>query len=263
LAAELGGNRLQLRHQTLLNSTAILNPLNDALLSTVAKRLNIAEIVENDASYVYVIERRSARLMLNEIRGDRALRHQLDVDKSLGAQRTFPASRKGVFNQAIGRKSLTIIDATGGMGSDSLLMCLQGYRVTTLERNTVLALLLDDAFGYLGRSVWAQKHAVLAPEVVQADSIAWFKNRRVDADCIYLDPMFPAKRKASAEANKSIRLMQDISGVADNSAELLQAALATGVSRVVVKRPHYAMPVSGTPSDSFKGKLVRYDLYLQ
>ncbi|MEE9338914.1 MAG: class I SAM-dependent methyltransferase, partial [Methylococcaceae bacterium] len=33
--------------------------------------------------------------------------------------------------------------------------------------------------------------------------------------------------------------------------------------RVVVKSPNYAEPLAGKPSDSFSGKLLRYDVYLK
>jgi hypothetical protein len=44
-------------------------------------------------------------------------------------------------------------------------------------------------------------------------------------DAVYLDPMFPPKRKASALAKKSIRMVRALVGDDDDALELFAAAL--------------------------------------
>lgn len=82
-------------------------------------------------------------------------------------------------------------------------------------------------------------------------------------DCIYLDPMFPPKRKKSALAKKSMVVLRDLLGDDLDKEVLFAAAMAATGKRVVVKSPDYAEPLGGKPSESFQGKLLRYDVYLK
>jgi len=82
------------------------------------------------------------------------------------------------------------------------------------------------------------------------------------ADVIYIDPMFPPRRKASALAKKSIRLVRRLVGVDLDAAELVAVARRHARQRVVVKRPPEAEVLAGPPEHSHGGKMVRYDVYL-
>jgi len=68
------------------------------------------------------------------------LSFNIDIHKVIKQLRTFPAAKQGAFNQALGKKTRSVIDATGGWGGDTLLMCTQGYQVTIIERNPIMAL---------------------------------------------------------------------------------------------------------------------------
>jgi 16S rRNA (guanine1516-N2)-methyltransferase len=80
-------------------------------------------------------------------------------------------------------------------------------------------------------------------------------------DAVYIDPMFPPKRKTSALPPRSIRLVRVVVGDDEDAADLLQVALATAAKRVVVKRPNHAPPLLDNPVASYKGKLARFDVY--
>ena len=80
-------------------------------------------------------------------------------------------------------------------------------------------------------------------------------------DAVYIDPMFPPKRKRGALAHKGVRLLRTLVGVDDDAAELLEAARERA-HRVVVKRPTWAEPIAVAPSLAITAKLVRYDVYL-
>jgi len=175
----------------------------------------------------------------------------IDVEKLVKQLRSYPAPKQGAFNQALGKKTKHVIDATGGWAGDALLMCSQGYEVTVIEREPVIALLLIDAMQRLSRTSWAQYNNVIVPKVIHADAI----------DCIYLDPMFPPKKKKSAAVNKQMQLLQWLVGEDLDASELLQAAI-TNNRRIAVKRPDYAMPLYTKPSMQFSSKLVHYDVYL-
>ena len=81
-------------------------------------------------------------------------------------------------------------------------------------------------------------------------------------DVIYLDPMFPARRK-SAAVKKKLQLLQQLERPAtdEEAGELLRAALATGPRKVVVKRPAKGLDLAGVkPSYRVAGKAVRFDV---
>jgi len=239
-----------------------MNPASDGRLSAIARDLDLPETA-SESTYRYLLEDAGSRLRIRLRDGGNSIFCQLDTDRFIASLRSFPASRHGVFNQAIGRKTVTVLDATGGMGNDSLLLCGQGYRVTTLERNALLVVMMRDAFLHLGDSEWAGSNTAIMPTVIHDDARDWLRARKKPADCIYLDPMFPPKRKSSAAVNKDIRLLQELCGSDEDSTELLDVARTSNARRVVVKRPRHAEPLAPDYSDSFSGKLVRYDLYLQ
>lgn len=192
----------------------------------------------------------------------RALVFHLDFVKTVQQLRSFPAPKQGAFNQALGNKTRRIIDATGGWGGDALLMCMQGYQVDIIERQPLMALLLSDAFERLERSDWAMNCAAKTPIVLQADAIPSLLTTKVQADCVFLDPMFPPKKKKSAAANKQMQLLHWLVGQDIDSQQLVDAAVQGGYPRVVVKRPDYAAPLRAKPDARFSSKLVHYDVYL-
>jgi 16S rRNA (guanine1516-N2)-methyltransferase len=153
------------------------------------------------------------------------------------------------------------IDATAGLGEDSLLLAAAGFRVRLYERNAVIAALLQDA---LRR---AADEPELAPivarmEVVEADSTAALTNLDVQPDLVLLDPMFPERRK-SAISKKKMQLFQKLEAPCDDEAELLDAAFAAKPRKVIVKRPPKGPFLAGRkPSYSLTGKAVRYDCYV-
>ena len=85
----------------------------------------------------------------------------------------------------------------------------------------------------------------------------------VKPDCVYIDPMFPPKRKKSALAKKSMTVLRDLLGNDEDKEALFAQAYQAATKRVVVKSPHHAEPLAGKPNESFSGKLLRYDVYLK
>jgi len=81
-------------------------------------------------------------------------------------------------------------------------------------------------------------------------------------DVVYLDPMFPARRK-SARVKKELQILQMLAVNSTPHEQLLEAALASAGNRVVVKRPRKAPPLtSRSPSHSLSGKTIRFDVYI-
>ncbi|MDY2776996.1 MAG: class I SAM-dependent methyltransferase [Collinsella sp.] len=152
----------------------------------------------------------------------------------------------------------TAIDATAGLGDDSLLLAAAGFRVTMFESDPVIAALLRDA---LARAARDERLAgfVGRMELIECDSIAALPALPDSPDVVYLDPMFPERSK-SAAVKKKFQLLHHLERPCANQEELLRAALEVRPRKVVVKRPAKGPYLAGVkPSHSIVGKAVRYD----
>ena len=77
-------------------------------------------------------------------------------------------------------------------------------------------------------------------------------------DLIYLDPMFPARKK-SGLIKKKFQILQQLESPEDGDS-LIRAAVDAGPRRIIVKRPAGAKPLGGvSPAYSVKGGIIRYD----
>ncbi len=184
----------------------------------------------------------------------------VEIEPRAGEQRSFPAPKQGALAQALG-KSKTVVDATTGWGQDSLYMFRMGYQMQCIERSPVMAALLHDGFNRLAQCAWVQSLNLAVPQLLVGDAIAILTGLTTKPDCIYLDPMFPPKPKKSALAKKPLQILHDLVGYDTDKEQLFNCALQATGKRVIVKSPDYAKPLGEKPSESFQGKLVRYDVY--
>lgn len=187
----------------------------------------------------------------------------VEIEHRQGEQRSWPIAKTGALAQALGRKTKTVVDATAGWGQDSLAMFRMGYEVQCIERSPIMAELLTDGFGRLSQLDWVRQLNLSPPKLIQGDAIEILNKLPEPPDCIYLDPMFPPKRKKSALAKKAIMVLRDFVGDDVDKEQLFATALKAAGKRVVVKSPDYAEPLGGKPNESFHGKLLRYDVYLK
>ncbi len=175
------------------------------------------------------------------------------------------ATKKQVLAKAVGLpgSSPRLLDATAGLGRDALLLASLGCKVTAVERSAALFKLLQDA---VERAEKDSKMKVLFQERLEfqlgdAKSILSDESNRGKFDVIYLDPMYPEKKKA-ALAKQELRLLRQLLGSDEDALELFEAARLAKPKRLVVKRPLHAPPIEPKPTHQFRGKLARYDLYL-
>jgi 16S rRNA (guanine1516-N2)-methyltransferase len=187
----------------------------------------------------------------------------VEIEPRNGEQRSWPAPKDGALAQALGRKTKTVVDATTGWGQDSLHIFRMGYELLCMERSPVMAELLADGFARLAQLDWMQRLNLEPPKLLEGNAIDLLAHLENQPDCIYLDPMFPPKRKKSALAKKSMMVLRDLLGDDLDKEQLFEVAFAVAGKRVVVKSPDYAEPLGGKPSQSFQGKLLRYDVYLK
>ena len=156
-----------------------------------------------------------------------------------------------------------VVDATAGLGEDSLLLAAAGFSVTLFEKDPLIAALLRDS---LRRAAENPRLAevVSRMQLIEGDAIVGLAALTEDPDVVYLDPMFPAKRKDAATQKKLQLLRMLERPCTDEDAQaLLAAAVASGPRKVVVKRPLKGPHLAGArPSHSLAGKVVRYDIVI-
>lgn len=154
-----------------------------------------------------------------------------------------------------------LIDATAGLGRDGFLLACQGFRVTMIEVNPIIAALLADGLER-ARLVPHLAAAVSRICLSRGDAVDMLATLDEQPAVIYLDPMFPERTK-TAKVKQNLRLLQMLESKQSPPEPLLQAALATGARKVVVKRPLKGPFLADlVPSYTLKGKAVRFDVYV-
>jgi 16S rRNA (guanine1516-N2)-methyltransferase len=146
-----------------------------------------------------------------------------------------------------------VLDATAGLGRDSYALAALGCEVTAVERSPIIAALLKDALQRAQGDPAVARIVLIegdARDVMQAGAF----------EVVYLDPMFPERRK-SAKVKKEMQYMQALLGE-DDGRELFEHAVKCATRRVTVKRPAHAPALGQNPTHQYKGKSVRFDVYM-
>lgn len=251
---------------------------------------------ENDVDALLTVT--AHRLELRMIGGDPLTRgghplfadfSKVDISSNMGSRIRQPIGR------AIGLKKSSdprpnVIDGTAGWGEDSWLMAALGCRVQSAERNPVIAALLRDGLQRVSTT-----HTAIASRITLVESNAidlfrriidgkpvqlWVESQELEPqglepkadspsvntdllarpEIVFLDPMFPIRRKGAE--GKPMKVLRQLVGDDSDASELLEAARAVATRRVVVKRPLHGEPIGNvSPAVSHKGKSVRYDVY--
>lgn len=154
-----------------------------------------------------------------------------------------------------------VLDATAGLGRDAFVLAGLGCELVMIERQPVIAALLEDG---LRRAALDLDTAAIAARMrlLIGDAITLMGAWQGDVpEVIHLDPMFPHRDK-SALVKKEMRLFRPLVGDDDDAPALLAAALQLASHRVVVKRARKAPPIAGpAPGYTLEGKSSRYDIY--
>ena len=242
----------------ILNTSLDLKPQAEML----ARQLNLP-IVDSEQTYDYLLVLTPHYLGLQKAG---AKSHPLYVDflsPEMTRRRIEASLRREALARALGLKGHThpsIVDATAGLARDSFVLACLGFEVQLLERSPIIHALLADG---LKRAAQDPKVALIVARLhlAQTDAISWLKTHE-RVDYIYLDPMFPERRK-SALVKKNMQFFQDIVGDDTDAEALLQIALTCANKRVVVKRPRLAATLTGPkPTLSSTGSTSRFDIYL-
>lgn len=184
---------------------------------------------------------------------------------ALTFRRLHSGGKKESIAKAIGVKGSllpSVLDATAGLGRDAFVLASLGCKVDMIERSPVVAALLDDG---LARSKTDESLSSWLPQRMHlhhGPSLSLLKDWQGDQpDVVYLDPMFP-HRKKSAMVKKEMRLFQQMLGPDEDADSLLLPAMELAKKRVVVKRPETAPFLNNKePNMQIKGKKLRFDVY--
>ena len=158
---------------------------------------------------------------------------------------------------------LEVIDATAGLARDAFVLAAAGCRVTAVERNPVIAAMLDDALRRAAEDPatgsWLPQRLALVEADARELIAALADDRRPDVICI--DTMFPPRSK-SALAGKEMRICRLVAGSDADAGSLLEVAMRFARRRVVVKRRLHDRGPWPRPQVRFEARSVRYDVYL-
>ena len=174
--------------------------------------------------------------------------------------------RKQTLARAIGLKANfnpVILDTTGGLGRDAFVLASLGCEVTLLERHPIIYQLLKNA---IERARHHSNTSEIATKLqcIHTNAHTYLNDTAniKPMDVIYLDPMYP-HRNSSAKVKKEMQYLQAIAGKDSDADELLELAIASGIHRIVVKRPSGADHLNQRkPQAVVSSKNTRYDIYL-
>jgi len=181
-------------------------------------------------------------------------------------RRQFGGGRGQPLAKALGlRKGATptIIDTTAGYGKDAFVLATLGCQIILVERNPLLAALLEDAIARARLDPTTEQIAQRMT-LIHSDASQYLMNLTLEQrpDVIYIDPMYPNRQK-SALVKKEMQLLHQLVGPDTDSEQLLNTARQTAKKRVVVKRPKSAKPVADQkPNAAVESKNTRYDIYV-
>lgn len=218
-------------------------------------------------------------LMLQSNAPDLGNKFFLDYEKGSLGYRLTP---KRVLHEPLAKiidKQAWVFDATGGILKDAIIMAFLGCKVWTCEAHPLIARLAQDGLMRASNSpLWATvladerrfKFFMLDSRLLLEDFLRSEKHLR--PDIVYLDPMFPAKKKSSI-AKKEITWLQRIHAATKtmypdyqvSPAELIfELASRVAQKRLIVKRPIHAPNLVNAPPPSFTKRFQssRFDVYL-
>lgn len=239
---------------------AVYSEAEDDSLKDIAAKLQVPLIHSQSNDYDFHL------LKINDALYLQNLDTNFCVNFSSG-EMNYRREHGGGKNQAIGRaiglkkmKAVKVLDATAGLGGDAFVLACLECEVVMVERSPIVAELLKDGLkrGLMDENI---SEIIARMTLVNDEAKDYFSKIQDKPDVIYLDPMYP-HRKKSAKVKKEMQILQKLLG--DVGSDLiLKSALKTATKRVVVKRPKGAEFLeNSTPSHSIESKKTRYDVYL-
>jgi len=240
---------------------------NDCELVAIAAKNNF-QLVEKmiDPNGLYLAKKEQDKLSLQGLIENDEVSICVDFVSAEMSHRLKQGHGKNqALAKAIGlnkRSNLKVVDATAGLGRDAFILASLGCDVLMIERAIPIAELLLNGM-QRGRENSAIGAIVNRLQLKVEDSANYLQAPLEKPDVVYLDPMFP-ERKKSAKVKKEMQLLQRLHSIEQDDELLLNAALDCAIQRVVVKRPKGADPYCGKPpTHIIETKKMRYDVYMR
>lgn len=197
---------------------------------------------------------------------------------NLAHRQKFGGGRGQSIAKAIGLKQgvapPSVLDATAGLAKDAYVLACLGCSVTLLERSPIIVELIKDAIHRAEEDEHFQTIRQNGFKIINQSSIEYLteldnketskenNHEVIYPDVIYLDPMYPDKKK-SASVKKNMQILQKLLGKDEDTQQLLNIALKVAQKRVVVKRPKGAENLTELkPTYTVESKKTRYDVYI-
>ena len=192
---------------------------------------------------------------------------ELRVDFVSGAvahRLRFGGGRGQALAKAMGLRSgktPMIVDATAGLGRDSFLLASLGAQVTMIERSEKMHGLLVQGMKRAAQEGSEFREIIGRMTLLKGDAKDLLLG--MSAEVILIDPMHPP-RTNSALVKRELRQVREIVGTDEDAADLVMVALQNALSRVVLKWPAKADPITGIQpcSHQIVGKSTRYDVFM-
>lgn len=226
-------------------------------------------IPKSDEAQYYLSYQNNALTLCINIEGKLlALSHDYSTGKS-NHRRLYGGGKNQPLAKACGlnkHPDWKIFDSTAGLGRDAFVLASLGAEITLCEQDAILYGLLADVI-QRGLSDKGTRDVVKNMSCLHNNAISYLgqinnETNNLYPDVIYLDPMYP-ERKKSAKIKKEMQILQQLVGHSGNEEELFDVALKTAKHRVVVKRPKSAKPLNNKPASYTVCSVnTRYDIYI-
>ena len=166
---------------------------------------------------------------------------------------------ESLLKKAIGWQSTSqkhILDTTGGLGHDAFILALLGQKITVLEKNTGLCILIEEALNNLPKLPYFN-NARNNISIINKDSRAFLTSAE-HFDVIYIDPMFNSDKKLKRSKQMEF-LANYLAEYDDPSIDFYQ----TKFKRMVIKKESRSSSgIKDDPAISFNGASIKYNVYL-
>lgn len=139
----------------------------------------------------------------------------------------------------IGDRPKKILDATLGLGSDSIVLSYAGHDVTSLEGNKIIFTIVSAGLQQYHTGNKKIDDAMRRIHVIYTQYLDYLKSQPNNAyDVIYFDPMFDNE----IEESKNLDSIREIAIYQRLSDEVMQEAKRVAKEKIIVKA-HYLDPV--------------------
>lgn len=232
-----------------------------------AQRLNLDCVTFDQIKTDLALNFTEERIELRDMHLNIAI-HVDFISGSLAHRKQYGGGRGQAIAKAIGFKqgmqAPSVLDATAGLAKDSFVMACLGCSLTLVERSAIICQLVEHAIKQAKADPDFNAIIKHGFKLINSQASEYIKTLPVDnaPEVIYLDPMYP-HRKKSAQVKKNMQILQKLLGHDEDTDELLKSALACAKKRVVVKRPKGAETIGSTkPTMQIESKKTRYDVYI-